>query len=151
MATDSRSGTRRVCSSLASGLAFLALCTTARGQQSRPAPPATEAIESITSGMLALGDSIFHGKLAGGMCFACHGAEAKGTPGLAPDLTNGKWLHGDGTYAFIVHTVETGVPEPKQAAAPMLPMGGAQLTPAQVHAVAAYVYSLTHPGVGSGP
>jgi hypothetical protein len=36
------------------------------------------------------------------------------------------------------------VPYPKQHAAPMPPMGGASLTPQQVCAVAAYVYSLGH-------
>ncbi len=151
MATNSRGGTRRVCSSLAPGLALLALCTTARGQQSRPAPLAAEVSDSVTSGMIALGDSIFHGTVAGGMCFACHGAEAKGTPGLAPDLTSGKWLHGDGSYAFIISTIETGVPKPKEAQAPMPPLGGVKLTPPQVRAVAGYVYSLTHPSVRTGP
>lgn len=63
-------------------------------------------------------------------------------PGLAPDLTDDKWLHGDGSYEFIVATVTTGVPKPKQAMAPMPPKGGASLTDDQVHAVAAYVYSL---------
>jgi mono/diheme cytochrome c family protein len=100
---------------------------------------------AISASLVAFGDSIFHGKAAGGACLMCHGADAKGTPGLAPNLTTGKWLNGDGTYPFIVRTVQNGVPEPKQGPAPMPPMGGAQLTPEQVRAVAAYVYSLTHP------
>ena len=33
-----------------------------------------------------------------GICYACHGANAKGTP-LAPDLTDGKWLNIDGSVA----------------------------------------------------
>jgi hypothetical protein len=36
----------------------------------------------------------------------------------------------------------TGVPQPKDYRSPMPPMGGAQLTPDQVSAVAAYVWSL---------
>jgi mono/diheme cytochrome c family protein len=96
-------------------------------------------------GLVALGDSIYHGKVAGGLCFGCHGVDAKGTPGLAPDLTSGKWLHGDGSYAFIMKIVETGVPHPKTAPAPMLPMGGSKLGPAELRAVAAYVFSLSHP------
>ena len=75
---------------------------------------------------------------------------AKGTPSLAPDLTSGKWLHGDGSYAFIMKIVEDGVPRPKAAAAPMLPMGGSKLGPAEVRAVAAYVFSLSHPKAGPG-
>jgi mono/diheme cytochrome c family protein len=75
----------------------------------------------------------------------CHGADAKGTPGLAPNLTDSKWLDSDGTYASIVATIQRGVPDPKDGPSPMPPMGGANLTPAQVRAVAAYVYALTHP------
>lgn len=105
----------------------------------------------ITPGLIALGDSIFHGKVAGGLCFGCHGVDAKGTPGLAPDLTSGKWVHGDGSYAFIMRIVEAGVPKPKVAAAPMPPMGGSKLGPAEVRAVAAYVFSLSHPKAHTGP
>ena len=94
--------------------------------------------------MIALGDSIFHGQVAGGTCQTCHGPDAKGTQ-LAPNLTDNQWLNGDGSYQFIVNTVTNGVPNPKQHPRPMPPMGGAQLTPAQVRAVAAYVYSLSHP------
>ena len=43
-------------------------------------------------------------------------------------------------------TIQTGVPTPKKAPAPMPPMGGASLTPEQVRAVAAYEYSLSHGG-----
>jgi hypothetical protein len=41
--------------------------------------------------------------------------------------------------------VTNGVPNPKQHPGPMPPLGGAQRTPEQVRAVAAYVYSLSHP------
>jgi mono/diheme cytochrome c family protein len=63
---------------------------------------------------------------------------------MAPDLTDNTWIHGDGSLSFIEHTVTTGVPQPKSHPAPMPPMGGASLTPDQVKAVAAYVYSLSH-------
>ena len=102
---------------------------------------------SITAAEVALGDSIFHGQTAGGTCFTCHGQDAKGTT-LAPDLSDKTWIDGDGTYNYIVERVTTGVPQPKQHPAPMPPMGGASLSQAQVHAVAAYVYSLSHPEVG---
>jgi mono/diheme cytochrome c family protein len=92
---------------------------------------------------VALGDSIFHGQVAGGTCTACHGQDAKGTA-VAPNLTDSEWLNGDGSYDFIVHTITTGVPKPKQHPAPMPPKGGATLTDEQVKAAAAYVYSLSH-------
>jgi mono/diheme cytochrome c family protein len=93
----------------------------------------------------ALGDSIYHGLAAGGTCAGCHGTDAKGTP-LAPDLTAKKWLWGDGSYASIVKTIREGVAKPKEHTGVMPPMGGAQLSPAQLAAVGAYVFALSHPG-----
>lgn len=101
------------------------------------------AQQAVTPAMIALGDSIFHGKVAAGTCVTCHQANAKGIPGLAPDLTDKVWLHSDGSLAAIITTIEKGVPKPKQAAAPMLPKGGGSLTPEQIRAVAAYVHSLS--------
>jgi mono/diheme cytochrome c family protein len=95
------------------------------------------------SGDVALGDKIFHGKAAGGTCFSCHGQNAKGTT-LAPDLTDTQWLNTDGSLQGIAQIITSGVPKPKQHQAGMPPMGGAKLTPDQVKAVAAYVYSLSH-------
>ena len=112
--------------------------TSAQTPGARPA-----ASDSITPAMIARGDSVFHGKIGGGTCYVCHGQDAKGTQGLAPDLTAGKWLNGDGSFAFIVNTVQKGVPNPKESPAAMPPMGGANLAPDQVRAVAAYVYSVS--------
>jgi mono/diheme cytochrome c family protein len=94
---------------------------------------------------IALGDSIFHGQAAGGTCFACHGQDGKGTA-AGPNLADGEWVHSDGSLEGIVKTVQTGVPQPKSAPAPMPPMGGATLTPDQVKAVATYVRSLSSKG-----
>lgn len=104
--------------------------------------PPTVQDTTFAPATIALGEKIFQGKAAGGLCFSCHGMNAKGTKGLAPNLTDATWLHGDGSYEFIVKTVEAGVAKPKEAAAPMPPKGGGNLTPEQVRAVAAYVYSL---------
>jgi cbb3-type cytochrome c oxidase subunit III len=96
-----------------------------------------------SAAQIAEGEKIFHGQEAGGTCTACHGQDAKGTA-MAPNLTDSEWLNGDGSLAFIEHTVTTGVPKPKSHPAPMPPMGGASLSPDQIKAVAAYVYSLSH-------
>ena len=96
-----------------------------------------------TKQMVALGARIFQGQVAAATCTGCHGAAATGTP-LGPDLTQTHWLWGDGSYAAITKTITAGVPQPKQYRAPMPPMGGAQLTPAQVSAVAAYIWGLSH-------
>lgn len=109
----------------------------------RPVAGEAQGDNGITPQLLALGDSVFHGKAGGGICFTCHGPTAKGVKGLAPDLTDKKWLHGDGSLAFIQGIVEKGVPKPKESAAPMLPKGGVPLNAMQVKAVAAYVYSLS--------
>jgi len=94
--------------------------------------------EGVTQDMVAQGQQIF---TSTGQCYTCHGPDAKGTQ-LAPNLTDSEWLNISGKYDEIVHTVHTGVPQPKQHPAPMPAMGGAQLTDEQVKDVAAYVWSL---------
>jgi mono/diheme cytochrome c family protein len=77
-----------------------------------------------------------------GNCFACHGANAEGTP-MAPALNDSEWLHIDGSLDAIAGLITNGVPSPKQAPAPMPPKGGSQITEEQVRQVAAYVYSIS--------
>jgi hypothetical protein len=91
--------------------------------------------------LVALGDSVFHGQAGGGTCYACHGQDGKGS-GVGPNLTDGEWLNTDGTLAGITQVIQSGVPTPKKAPAPMPPMGGASLSPDQVKAAAAYVHAL---------
>jgi glucose/arabinose dehydrogenase/mono/diheme cytochrome c family protein len=100
-----------------------------------------------TKEMVALGDRIFHGQVGGATCTGCHGADAKGTP-LGPNLTDTHWLWGDGSYASIAKIITTGVPQPKQYRSPMPPLGGAQLTPDQISALAAYIWALSHRSPG---
>jgi mono/diheme cytochrome c family protein len=85
------------------------------------------------------GKAIYMGK---GLCQACHGPDGKGTA-LAPDLTDKEWLHADGTVATVAKVVKEGVAQPKKHPAPMPPMGGAQLTDAEIQAVSQYVVSLS--------
>jgi mono/diheme cytochrome c family protein len=87
------------------------------------------------------GKKVFEGK---GLCYACHGRDATGTP-LAPDLTDSQWLNIDGSLTAIVALVRTGVPQPLRHPAPMPPMGGARLSNAEIEAVAAYVKGLSTP------
>ena len=104
--------------------------------------------QSITPQMIALGDSIFRGQAANGICYTCHGPEATGTQ-LAPNLTDSEWINTDGSLTGIANIVRQGVPQPKQFPAAMPPQGPPLLSEQQVRAVAAYVYSKTHPNVGS--
>jgi glucose/arabinose dehydrogenase/cytochrome c5 len=96
-----------------------------------------------TPQQVALGDRVYHGQAGGATCEGCHGTDAKGTP-LAPDLTNGNWLWGDGSFASIKQIITDGVTNPKRYRSAMPPLGGAQLSPDQVSAVAAYVWALNH-------
>jgi glucose/arabinose dehydrogenase/mono/diheme cytochrome c family protein len=111
----------------------------AGAQAALPTPPGS------TPEAVALGDRIFEGQVASAPCVGCHGTDAKGSP-QGPDLTRGKRLWGDGSLASIAHTITVGVPHPKEYGAPMPPMGGAQLSPSQVSAVAAYIWALSHRG-----
>jgi len=104
-----------------------------------PVPP------GATAAQVALGERIFHGQVDGGTCTGCHGLNAKGTP-LGPDLTSGKWLWGSGDLASITRTITDGVASPKAYRSAMPPLGGAQLSPSDVAAVAAYVWALGHGG-----
>jgi glucose/arabinose dehydrogenase/cytochrome c5 len=99
--------------------------------------------EGATREMVLLGERIYHGQVGGAACTGCHGGSGEGTP-LGPDLTGKKWLWSDGSYAGITKTITEGVSQPKQYRSPMPPMGGAQLTPDQLSAVSAYVWSLSH-------
>ncbi len=95
-----------------------------------------------TKATVALGNRIFHGE-TGAACTGCHGADGSGST-LGPNLTSGKWLWSDGSLSGIAATITRGVAEPKQYRAPMPALGGAQLSPDQVNALAAYVWSLSH-------
>jgi cbb3-type cytochrome c oxidase subunit III len=100
--------------------------------------------QGVTSAMIAQGETLFKGP---GICTACHGADAKGVPGLGANLTDDEWLHSDGSYEGIVNTVTHGVASDKSSSGTVMPpKGGSQLTDDQVRAVAAYVWSLSHHG-----
>ncbi|MBI1179901.1 MAG: c-type cytochrome [Alphaproteobacteria bacterium] len=121
--------------------------------QPAPAPKAVapEAVDTsrlpvppgMTAAQVAAGEKLFRGQT----CGACHGSNAKGTP-FGPDLTTGRWLWGDGSMASITGVITDGVAKPKEYAGAMPPMGGVALTPAQLKAVAAYVWAVGHAGPG---
>jgi glucose/arabinose dehydrogenase/mono/diheme cytochrome c family protein len=92
---------------------------------------------------VALGDRIFHGQVDGGTCAGCHSSDGKGSS-VGSDLTTGKWLWGDGSVAAITHTIDNGVPKAKEHSGGMPPKGGAELSQADVAAVADYVWALGH-------
>lgn len=120
---------------------------TASQTPAAPLPGPAADPSSITAAQIALGDSIFQGQAAGGICWTCHGNDAAGRLTVAPSLTDSTWLHSDGSYGGIIATISAGVAKPKESSAPMPPLGGSLLTQEQLSAVAAYVYSMSHPEV----
>jgi glucose/arabinose dehydrogenase len=92
---------------------------------------------------VALGDRIFHGQADGGTCAGCHSSDGKGSS-VGSDLTSGHWLWGDGSVAAITRTIENGVPKAKEHSGAMPPKGGAELSQADVTAVADYVWAIGH-------
>jgi glucose/arabinose dehydrogenase/mono/diheme cytochrome c family protein len=117
--------------------------TKATGAGAPPDAASLPVPNSASREMVLLGDRIYHGEVGGATCAGCHGLNGSGTP-LGPNLIDSQWLWSDGSYRGIAMTIRSGVMQPKQYRAPMPPMGGAQLTPEQVSAVAAYVWGLSH-------
>jgi len=77
------------------------------------------------------------------VCAACHGADGKGNPQLgAPNLTDDIWLHG-GTQDAIVETISKG-------RANRMPAHKDLLSPAKIHLLTGYVYSLSQSGAPPG-
>jgi cbb3-type cytochrome c oxidase subunit III len=115
--------------------ALLAAAPASVAAQSKDSLPA-----GVTKDMVAKGKTVFGGA---GLCLACHGVDAKG--GIGPNLTDQTWLHGDGSYDTLVTLITTGVqPKDAKTGQMMPPKGGSAISEADVRAVAAYVWSLSH-------
>jgi cytochrome c oxidase cbb3-type subunit 3 len=72
-------------------------------------------------------------------CVACHGAKAQGNPAMgAPNLTDAVWLHGS-SEELVIQTITRGRVD-------QMPAHKDKLTPAQIHLLTAYVYSLSRSG-----
>jgi cytochrome c oxidase cbb3-type subunit 3 len=70
-------------------------------------------------------------------CAGCHGGDGKGNPALgAPNLTDSIWLHGSGPA--IPETIANGRMS-------RMPAHKDLLSPAKIHLLTAYVYSLSRP------
>ena len=69
-------------------------------------------------------------------CVACHGAEGKGNPAVgAPNLTDKTWLHGSGEEAIAAQVTKGRINQ--------MPAHKDVLSPAKIHLLTAYVYSLS--------
>ena len=105
--------------------------------QDLPSRPA-----GVTDSAIARGESLFHGSAS---CSACHGDGGGGTE-WGPNLTGALWLHGPGTYEWLIKQVIHGVPAAQSLSGDPMPMRGwMTMDDAEVQAVAAYVWSISHP------
>ena len=119
--------------------AVLLGCAAASAGAQAQAPTPLPA--GVTPAMVTQGASIFKGP---GMCSVCHGIDGKG--GVGPNLTDTTWIHSKGSYEEIVQQITTGVStKESKSGIPMPPKGGSGISETQVKAVAAYVWTLSHP------
>jgi mono/diheme cytochrome c family protein len=94
--------------------------------------------------MVSEGASLFTGS-----CQTCHGPGGRNGP-YGPDLTDAVYLHNSGGFEEIVAIIDSGVSASQfrspssQAAFFMQPRGGMTLTDAQLRALGAYVWALSH-------
>ncbi|MDO4433415.1 MAG: cytochrome-c oxidase, cbb3-type subunit III [Alysiella sp.] len=70
-------------------------------------------------------------------CAACHGAEGKGTMGMAPNLTDDTWLWG-GSEKAIMETITGGRHN-------QMPAWEGFLNEDKIHLLTAYVWGISHP------
>jgi mono/diheme cytochrome c family protein len=128
----------------------LAACHKGGGASAGSGPAAKVAAvklpAEVTPANVALGDSLFNN----GGCMRCHGAKGVGAAN-GPVLADDKWDQlTTGSYDEIRAIIVSGVPKEKIKVTtrpnPMGARGGRMnLTDAQITAVAAYVYTLSHP------
>ncbi len=99
----------------------------------------TDVVHYVLSLSNSAHDSVraARGKEKFAACAACHGPDGKGNPALGSrDLTQKGWLYGQ-TVAGITDTITKG-------RGGVMPAHKGILSDAEIHLVAAYVYSLSH-------
>jgi mono/diheme cytochrome c family protein len=96
----------------------------------------------VTDSAISWGKALFHGSAR---CDRCHGLGGRGTA-YGPDLADGVWWHGPGSYDWLVREVAHGIPANLTVTGdPMPSRGAAPMSQVDVQAVAAYVWAISHP------
>lgn len=111
-----------------------------------PLSAQTAVPDSVTPEKVLAGSTLFNA----GSCGFCHAPGGRGEGRNGPDLSDAEWLHSDGDYEGIFHTIWWGVEEDEMEADPpfrfeMHPRGGMPWTRPQTHQVAAYVWTISRP------
>ncbi|MDX1624832.1 MAG: tetratricopeptide repeat protein [Gemmatimonadota bacterium] len=102
--------------------------------------------DSVTAEKVVAGSALFNE----GSCTFCHAPAGRGVGRNGPDLSDDVWLHTEGDYDGIFHTIWWGVERDEMEADPpfrfeMHPRGGMPWTRPQTHRVAAYVWTISRP------
>jgi cytochrome c oxidase cbb3-type subunit 3 len=107
-----------------------------------------EDVKDVANYVLSLSQSVHdaaraaRGQAKFVVCAACHGPDGKGNRQIgAPDISNKIWTYGGG-----LDNVEDAIEHGHHG---VMPAHKDVLTPAQIHLVAAFVYSLSHPSSAS--
>ena len=130
-----RAGLSRV--TLAVALLLVAVVGQAWAQAAPSPRPA-----GVTDSAIAWGRELFHGSAR---CAECHGPGGRGSD-RGPNITGAIWLHGPGTYESLIEQVKHGVPASRSYTGEGMPPRGMVAMPEDaVRAVAAYVWSISHP------
>ena len=104
-------------------------------EQIRPSADALPVPTGFSREQILHGDRVFHGEAANGQCSVCHGKDGKGTPN-GNDLTAGMFVWSDGSVKELKRTILHNM-----AVAPGM---DGDLKPADVDAVSAYVWAISH-------
>ncbi len=96
----------------------------------------------VTDSAISRGKALFYGAAR---CDRCHGLGGRGTP-YGPDLADAIWWHGPGSYEWLVREVSHGIPSNLTVTGDPMPAAERMnLSEAEVRAVAAYVWAISHP------
>ena len=101
------------------------------GQQASP--------PGVTAEKIKMGKELYQSE----GCVTCHGADAKGKPGMTADMTDSAWKFAQaGTFEALVKVIKEGLTTAQTKAMPMPAAAARELTDAQVEALAAYTWSI---------
>ena len=88
------------------------------------------------------GREIYNGA---GTCFTCHALDGAGVDPLGSSLRDSSWTHIDGSFTAIARVIRDGIPVSSSTRRGM-PAFGSRLSEEELYRLAAYTYTLSHPG-----
>lgn len=109
---------------------------TATGDSDTASPEVVLLADSVA------GREIYNGA---GTCFTCHALDGAGVTLLGSSLRDSAWTHIDGSLLEIIRVIRDGIPV-SSATRRGMPAFGSRLSDAELYRLAAYTYTLSHPG-----